>query len=63
MSGGGCSCDYCGAVFVGHEWEDGCCQECAAQVDTHAQRRDVKQARPDRVGSAVPKGCAQNKSA
>jgi hypothetical protein len=25
----------------------------AAQVDTHAERRDVKQARPARVGSAV----------
>lgn len=28
MSGGGCSCNYCGAIFVGHEWQDGCCSYC-----------------------------------
>jgi hypothetical protein len=31
-----------------------------AQVDTHAKRRDVEQARPVRVGSAVAKRCAQD---
>jgi hypothetical protein len=28
MTGGGCSCDNCGAIFVGHEWEDGLCAAC-----------------------------------
>jgi hypothetical protein len=36
------------------------CPKSCAQVDTHAERRDVKQARPARVGSAVPSGMRPN---
>jgi hypothetical protein len=33
-----------------------------ASVDTHAERCDVKQAQPARVGSAVPEGQTPNTS-
>jgi hypothetical protein len=35
-------------------------QRLLAQVDTHAERRDVEQARPARVGSAVLEEDAHN---
>ena len=26
MSGGGCSCNTCGKIYVGEEWQDGLCK-------------------------------------
>jgi len=62
VSGGGCSCDWCGAIYVAHEWEDGMCRRCsAASADTHPKGGDVQQA-PAPLSGAVSEGQTPNPS-
>lgn len=49
-SAGGCYCDWCGIVFMGAEWHDGCCAVCLRDRDA-SLAEDAKRLSPEGVAA------------